>query len=145
MLLYTAYNWTLNRPLVIHSQIWNVKHKKTKISNMDIGFNQSEAQISSCSRFALHNKTNIKRSPLPTNRKALGTRVIKFLILVFIRHVRVINRFSCTPLGIVNACVVLTTFFSNNIEYLLITTLNIYIYIHFIKYYYLLDLNHAKA
>ena len=127
MLLYTAYNWTLNRPLVMHSQIWNVKHKKTKISNMDIGFNQSEPQISLCSRFALHNKTNIKCSPLPTKRKALGIRVIKFLILLFIRHVRVINRFSCAPLGIVNTYCVVMTFFSN--KYWIFTNYYIEIYI----------------
>ena len=32
---------------------------------MDVGFNQSEAQILLCSRFALHNKTNIIVQPPP--------------------------------------------------------------------------------
>ena len=37
---------------------------------MDIGgFNQSETQISLCSRFALYNKTNIKCSSLCTKKK----------------------------------------------------------------------------
>ena len=53
------------------------------------GFNQSEAQISLCSRFALHNKTNIKCSPFFLKRKALEMRVIKFSD-PFIRHVRVV-------------------------------------------------------
>ena len=71
--------------------------------NMDIGgFNQSEAQISLGSSFALQNKTNMKSSPLSTKRKALGTRVMEFLILLFIRNVRLINRFPCAPLEIVN-------------------------------------------
>ena len=90
---------------------------------MDIGgFNQSEAHISLHSRLALHNKTNIKYSPLSTKRKALGARVIKFLIPLFIKNMRVINWFPCTHLGIVNTqCFALgILFFLTNIEYLLI-------------------------
>ena len=109
----------------MQNQIWYVKHKKPEIGNVDIGFNQSEAQISLHSRFALHNKANIKCAPFSTKRKTLGTRVIKFLILLYIRHVIVINSFPCAPLGIVNTCFVLTTFFLTDIEYLLISILNI--------------------
>ena len=78
------------------------------------GFNQSEAWISLCSASALHIKTNTKCSTLFTKRKALGTRVIKSQIPLFIRHARVINRFPCASLLIVNTkCFVLKTFFSD--------------------------------
>ena len=83
----------------MQSQIWNLKHRKTNVSNVDIGFNQSEAQISLHSRVVFHNKANIKCSPSSTKRKALGTRVIKFLIPLYIRRVIVINRFPFAPLG----------------------------------------------
>ena len=53
------------------------------------GFNQSEAQISLCSRFALRNKTNIQYSPWFTKRKTLGMKVIKYSDPSFIRYVRV--------------------------------------------------------
>ena len=69
---------------------------------MDIGFDQSEAQISLCSKFALHNKTNMKCPSSFTKRKALGMRVSKF----------------SDPLGTVNTCFLLRTFFVTNIEYL---------------------------
>ena len=65
------------------------------------GFNQSEERISLRSRFSLHSRIKMKCSHLSTKGKALGTRVIKLLI-PFISHVRVINRFPCTPLEIVN-------------------------------------------
>ena len=94
MLFFPIYTWTVNRLLVTQSQIWNVKHRKTKwiwVSNVDIGcFNQSEAQISLCSRSALHSKTNIKCSPSLTKRKALEMRVIKSQNPTIIRHLRVI-------------------------------------------------------
>ena len=45
---------------------------------------------------------------------------------LYIRRVMVLNRFPCAPLGIVNTkCFVLATFFPTDIEYVLITILNI--------------------
>ena len=65
---------------------------------MDIGgFKQSAALISLHFRLSLSTKTNIKCSPLSTRSKALGMKVMKFLIPLFIRHVTVILGFLVPP------------------------------------------------
>ena len=58
---------------------------------MDIDFNQSEAQMTLCSRIVLCNSTNIKCSPLSTKRKGPGFEGDQISVPPFINHVKSIT------------------------------------------------------
>ena len=120
MLLYATYAWSINKLLVMRSQIWNVKHKKPKFAmwiKMEILTNQKRGFRYILDLLCITRPiSNVHLFP---QKEMSWGWVIKFLFPLFIRHAKVINRFPCAHLGTVN------TFFLKNIEYLLITILNI--------------------
>ena len=120
MLLYAIYAWSINKLLAMQSQIWNVKHKKPKFAmwiKMEILTNQKRGFRYILDLLSITRPiSNVHLFP---QKDMSWGWVIKFLFPLFIRHAKVINRFPCAHLGTVN------TFFLKNIEYLLITILNI--------------------
>lgn len=69
---------------------------------MDIGgFKQSETRISVCSKFAFHNKFNIKCSLL-SEKERPGDKGDQISDPLFIRHVGGMNRFHSIPFEIIN-------------------------------------------
>ena len=86
-----TYTYRVNRLLVTQGQIWNVKHKKPKLiwaSNMDLGFNQSEAQISYILDLICITRLISNVHPCSQKERPWGWRWSDFLIPPFIRHIQ---------------------------------------------------------